>query len=188
MLMEFFDPEPDDETEYIPFPMDPPITDSTARKAKILEIVKQIYDSGKIPQQESQKDPNLQNEITDEIPEEIVHAKDRIYPSPKSLIAKPPSENAKKRTKAMYREQIFNTLGNKGLGDDTLLEYLAISVDHNAYPFLSNLVDSFIRDRVNNQHSRKQKAFNALDWAETNPFIQMVTTILKKRKDLTSIF
>mmetsp|Transcript_63468 Transcript_63468/g.57169 ORF Transcript_63468/g.57169 Transcript_63468/m.57169 type:complete len:575 (-) Transcript_63468:158-1882(-) len=184
MFMEFFDPPEDEDTNYPEFPLNPSISDKDARNKKILEILKYCFDNGKPPSfgndsqssQASQSQPKRRKSSA-------AKRLSQHYNTPKNIleIVIETDKKTQKECHKLYSSQCPLLYKE----EDVLKRCFAISIKNNRYPFLINLVDSFLRDKSLYQraHSKKNKDLQMVKWRTTSKYFHAINKEQKKMAD-----
>eukprot|EP01084_Bolivina_argentea_P213358 362376_1 len=150
------------------FPLDIPIDDDDLKNQKIFDILTHCYKKGKPPCNEESTQPNRHHKEPNDI--DVENISDEIINEAKDL----------------YKHQLYYSLGDKGIKENDLMYFLAVGYKNNGYPFLTNVVDSFTRDRIVQKYEKKDEnnfAFTTAKWVKTNPYTQ---NLAKKSKRLVN--
>eukprot|EP01084_Bolivina_argentea_P290016 498109_1 len=143
------------------FPLKPAINDANARVSEIFRIIKYCYDHGKPPPSSSSSSSKKAAKMFNVLDLEIITDKstqkecDKIY---------------KKQCKEIYKDEA------------SLRKCFAIGIKNNGYPFLINLVDSFMRDKAN-YIREKGKDLPLVKWRGRSQYFTKINKEKKKMAD-----
>ena len=187
MFMDFFDPE-DDDGKYPEFPFDPPINDKEKRRQEVCNFLRYCWRNGKPPSYSSSKDTQSSSEQPPLEKQERrkSSASKKVSPhynTPKNIleIIIDTDKKTQKECHKLYSSQCPLLYKD----EDVLKRCFSISIKNNRYPFLINLVDSFLRDKAIYQRENiaKQKDLNMVKWRDKSKYLRAINKEQKKMAD-----